>query len=407
MIYILIEHWVFNRVPVEFFVDATNNLNTSSTSYIASTLANNTQDMIPQRVTALDNFTELKNFLIPYNDENTVDANMIYLGLYYSKFVVDKLLENEKNERIDAINQEYAERIETDIKLSKAVHDEKVDRIVGGRLNDNFTLKKQLKFFQSRCQDYTCPQNPNLRGLITNLVIEEYASSDYEHETETLTVSFPKQIGTLPPNALQPNPQEGDYTHATTADFSAKLQKKINILTNNFKLLQNSFIGTIAWFGRVRDIEYGWFVLRTESYTVTLSDGSKIQTPALKEGDFIRNKTNDPLISENSNVVQHTHPINIIPDFEKPNSSFVFQNSENNFRALNRLHFVTVDNGDSYGCIFRSKSGFNDWPTVVSQYLHLFLKANTEKNETNILETRPQNTSLIAHIYVGLGAKIE
>ncbi|WP_342264119.1 hypothetical protein [Spiroplasma endosymbiont of Clivina fossor] len=241
MIYILIEHWVFNRVPVEFFVDATNNLNTSSTSYIASTLANNTQDMIPQRVKALANFTELKNFLISYNDENTVDANMIDLGLYYSKFVVDKLLEKEKNERIDAINQEYAERIEADIKLSKVVQNEKIDRVVGDRLNDNFTLKKQLKFFQSRCQDYTCPQNPNLRGPVTNLVIEEYASSDYEHETETLTVSFPKQIGTLPPNALQPNPQEGDYTHATTADFSAKLQKQINILTNNFKLLQNSF----------------------------------------------------------------------------------------------------------------------------------------------------------------------
>ncbi|WP_342223637.1 hypothetical protein [Spiroplasma endosymbiont of Asaphidion curtum] len=229
MIYILIEHWVFNRVPVEFFVNATNNLNTSSTSYIAYTLANNTQDMIPQRAKALANFTELKNFLIPYNDENTIDANMIDLGLYYSKFVVDKLLEKEKNERIEVDNE-----------LSKAVHDEKIDRIVGDRLNDSFTLKKQLKFFQSRCQDYTCPQNPNLIGPVTNLVIEEYASSDYEHETETLTVSFPKQIGTLPPNALQPNPQEGDYTHATTADFSAKLQKQLNNIVQ--KLPKNEIL---------------------------------------------------------------------------------------------------------------------------------------------------------------------
>lgn len=100
MIYILIEHWVFNRVPIEFFVDATNNLNTSNMSYIASNLANNMQDMLPQRVKALANFTELKEFLIPYNDVNMIDGNMIDLGLYYSKYTVDVLLKKEKDERI-------------------------------------------------------------------------------------------------------------------------------------------------------------------------------------------------------------------------------------------------------------------------------------------------------------------
>ncbi|WP_346350278.1 hypothetical protein [Spiroplasma endosymbiont of Calodromius spilotus] len=368
MIYILIEHWVFNRVPVEFFVDATNNLNTSSTSYIASTLANNTQDMIPQRVKALANFTELKNFLIPYNDENTVDANMIDLGLYYSKFVVDKLLEKEKNER----------------------------------------LKKQLKFFQSRCQDYTCPQNPNLRGPVTNLVIEEYASSDYEHETETLTVSFPKQIGTLPPNALQPNPQEGDYTHTTTADFSAKLQKQLNLIFQNFQNIQKSLIGAIAWFSQLKKLEEGWLPLSEKAYTVILADGSQLVTPSLREGDFVRHKKDNPLNAENDNVGHHIHPIYVAPKLDKPNSSFVFKWKKNYFFSTTGWNVGTMPHTpEDSDIVMQSSLILDAWPKEVPEEIYLFFSAETEKNETDILETRPQNTSLIAHIYVGLEAKIK
>ncbi len=42
-----------------------------------------------------------------------------------------------------------------------------------------------------------------------------------------------KWIGTLPPEALQNNKQIGGFTHAATADFSAKQQKNITALTNN------------------------------------------------------------------------------------------------------------------------------------------------------------------------------
>ncbi len=412
MIYILIEHWVFNRVPVELFVDATNNLNTSNTSYIDSTLANNTQDMILQRVKALANFTELKNFLIPYNDENTVDANMIDLGLYYSKFVVDKLLEKEKNERIDADNKEKNERNDADNKLLNHL-------LLVQESNNRFTLQKQLKFFQSRCQDYTCPQNPNLRGPVTNLVIEEYANSDYEHETETLTVSFPKQIGTLPPNVLQPNPQEGDYTHATTADFSAKLQKQINILTNNFKLLQNSFIGTIAWFSSKKKIENGWFALQDKAYTIILAGGDELVTPSLGKGDFIRHNPNKLLQQQKASVERHRHKIWVDSYMANIKNYNFYHNikfkTAKEMTAILDLQWINVTtrnepanlNNNNLGyAAFKVRRYFaedGDWAPGYS--LNFNFDAKTKEYGEN--ETRPRNTSLMAHIYVGLGARVK
>ncbi|WP_342263490.1 hypothetical protein [Spiroplasma endosymbiont of Clivina fossor] len=57
--------------------------------------------------------------------------------------------------------------------------------------------------------------------------------------------------------------------------------------------------------------------------------------------------------------------------------------------------------------VMQSSLILDAWPKEVPEEIYLFFSAETEKNETDILETRPQNTSLIAHIYVGLGAKIK
>lgn len=43
---------------------------------------------------------------------------------------------------------------------------------------------------------------------------------------------------------MQNNPQIGDFTHAPTADFSAKQQKRITTHENNITKLNNELIKT-------------------------------------------------------------------------------------------------------------------------------------------------------------------
>lgn len=380
MVYVLIEHWIFNRVPIEFFVDATNTLNTSNTSYVASNLANNMQDMLPQRVKALANLTQLKHFLIPYMEEDTIDANMVDLGQYYTKFVTDNLLFKEKKER----------------------------------------LQKQLKWHSKKptpgdklaySDQNDCPVN--------HLVIEEYATSEYDRNTETLTISFPKQIGTLPPQALQTNPQVGDYTHAPTADFVAKMKNDLILLKNQI----NSFIGQISWFMNKKNISEGWVFLSDKKMKVLLANGQIIETPKLREGDFIRHKLNSPLVSEKDCFKQHKHDIDLKPDASDDksfNSAILYDSKsttkEGDWFPTRELEFEGVieeidsNEGSRYLVIdkkYNNKIKVLDKPIFyrdIPYNKRLYLKDKTKEEGKE--ETRPQNLSLIAHMYVGVGAKL-
>ncbi|BDT04684.1 hypothetical protein [Spiroplasma ixodetis] len=68
-----------------------------------------------------------------------------------------------------------------------------------------------------------------------------------------MILDWPDEIGTLPPEALQNNPQIGDYTHAATCDFSAKQQKRITTNENSINLINN----------QVQDIKNNWFNIET------------------------------------------------------------------------------------------------------------------------------------------------
>ncbi|WP_338987814.1 hypothetical protein [Spiroplasma endosymbiont of Dasysyrphus albostriatus] len=75
-----------------------------------------------------------------------------------------------------------------------------------------------------------------------------------------MILDWPDEIGTLPPEALQNNPQIGDYTHAPTCDFSAKQQKRITTNENEITKLNTELIKANE---NINDVKNNWFNIET------------------------------------------------------------------------------------------------------------------------------------------------
>ncbi|WP_338979117.1 hypothetical protein [Spiroplasma endosymbiont of Panzeria rudis] len=75
-----------------------------------------------------------------------------------------------------------------------------------------------------------------------------------------MILDWPDEIGTLPPEALQNNPQIGDFTHAPTCDFSAKQQKRITTNENEITKLNSELTKTNE---NIDDIKNNWFNIET------------------------------------------------------------------------------------------------------------------------------------------------
>ncbi|WDA54649.1 MAG: hypothetical protein PPFGHCPK_01105 [Spiroplasma endosymbiont of Drosophila atripex] len=206
MVFIRIEHDCFNRVPIEFNTNATNTLTSGSTFDANADVILGLRNLLPKRVQSLVKFTRLKPYFRTLSSKG-INPNDIDLETFYTKFEVDALIEKEQ-----------------------------IERMQGDQDNHDLTLAKQIKLYD----DVITPQEESYRGPVTNLIVRGYVATDYDDKTETAIIDFPKEIGTLPPGALQPNPVEGDVTHAATADFSAKQQKRINANENNITELTNN-----------------------------------------------------------------------------------------------------------------------------------------------------------------------
>ncbi|WP_338962742.1 MULTISPECIES: hypothetical protein [unclassified Spiroplasma] len=188
MVYVMVEHWVFNRTPIEFNVDATIQFNNGTQFSANSTPTINVWDLAPSRMKIWARLTELKQIFSSYNDDE-IDVEKIDLKAFYTRNQVDELIKEQKE----------------------------------------FTLLKQIKLYDDLVDDN---ENEIYRGPISKFVNKGYVATGYDKETETMILDWPDEIGTLPPEALQNNPQIGDFTHAPTCDFSAKQQKNITALTN-------------------------------------------------------------------------------------------------------------------------------------------------------------------------------
>ncbi|WP_375317511.1 hypothetical protein [Spiroplasma endosymbiont of Virgichneumon dumeticola] len=220
MVYVMIEHWVFNRTPIEFNVDANIQFN-NGTQFSASSIPTiNVWDLAPSRMKILAQLTPLKELPMSY-DEQEIDVDKIDLEAFYTRNQVDELIENEKEQRIS-----------------------------GDKDNHDFILTKQIKLYDDVVNE---KEHEVFRGAVTKLVNKSYVATEYDPETETMILNWPSEIGTLPPEALQNNPQEGDFTHAPTADFSAKQQKRITSNENNIKLANTE----------IENIKNNWFNIET------------------------------------------------------------------------------------------------------------------------------------------------
>ncbi len=216
MVYVCVEHWVFNRTPIEFNVDATIQFN-NGTSFSANSIPSiNVWDLAPSRMKIWARLTELKQVFLNYS-EDELDVDKIDLKAFYTKNQVDELIKEQKA----------------------------------------FTLLKQMKLYDDLVDDN---ENEIYRGPVSKFVNKGYVTTEYDPKTETMILDWPDEIGTLPPEALQNNPQIGDFTHAATADFSAKQQKRITTNENEITKLNSELIKTNE---NIDDIKNNWFNIAT------------------------------------------------------------------------------------------------------------------------------------------------
>ncbi len=98
MVFIAVEHWIFNRIPIEFFTSLS--MNVGNISYSSQNDPMVTwQGLLPTYAKSLANLTTLKKMFRTFQEEG-IDLTMVDLETYYTQLEVDALLEKEKNERI-------------------------------------------------------------------------------------------------------------------------------------------------------------------------------------------------------------------------------------------------------------------------------------------------------------------
>ncbi len=103
MVFITVEHWIFNRILIEFFTSASmsvGDINYSSQNDPMATW----QGLLPTYAKSLANLTTLKKMFRTFQEEG-IDLTMIDLEAYYTQLEVDALLEKEKTERIQTDNK--------------------------------------------------------------------------------------------------------------------------------------------------------------------------------------------------------------------------------------------------------------------------------------------------------------
>ncbi len=209
MVYVCAEHWVFNRTSIEFNVNGTIQSNNGSQFSATSIPTINVSDLAPSRIIILARLTELKQIFSNYNDDE-IDVEKFDLKAFYTRNQVEESIEQQKE----------------------------------------FTLSKQIKLYDDVVEDN---EHEVFRGAATKFVNKGYVATEYNKETEPMILNWPNEIGTLPHEALQNNPQIGDYTHAPTCDFSAKQLKRITSNGNNINLINN----------QVQDVKNNWFNIET------------------------------------------------------------------------------------------------------------------------------------------------
>ncbi|WP_158614003.1 hypothetical protein [Spiroplasma endosymbiont of Megaselia nigra] len=121
MVFITIEHWTFNRIPIEFFTSANmsvGNINYSSQNDPMATW----QGLLPTYAKSLANLTTLKKMFRTFQEED-IDLTMIDLEAYYTQLEVDALLgkvviEKIKDDKLIKLKEEILNELKKLISIS-------------------------------------------------------------------------------------------------------------------------------------------------------------------------------------------------------------------------------------------------------------------------------------------------
>jgi len=130
MVFITIEHWTFNRIPIEFFTSASmsvGDINYSSQNDPMATW----QGLLPTYAKSLANLTTLKKMFRTFQEEG-IDLTMIDLEAYYTQLEVDALLdklviEKIKDEKLEKIKKEILDELKKSIVIPNVPEWEVVD----------------------------------------------------------------------------------------------------------------------------------------------------------------------------------------------------------------------------------------------------------------------------------------
>ncbi len=130
MVFITIEHWTFNRIPIEFFTSA--NMSVGDINYSSQNDPMATwQGLLPTYAKSLANLTTLKKMFRTFQEEG-IDLTMIDLEAYYTQLEVDALLdklviEKIKDEKLAKIKEEILDELKKSIVIPKVPDWEIVD----------------------------------------------------------------------------------------------------------------------------------------------------------------------------------------------------------------------------------------------------------------------------------------
>ncbi len=130
MVFITIEYWTFNRIPIEFFTSA--NMSVGDINYSSQNDPMATwQGLLPTYAKSLANLTTLKKMFRTFQEEG-IDLTMIDLEACYTQLEVDALLdklviEKIKDEKLAKIKEEILDELKKSIVIPKVPDWEIVD----------------------------------------------------------------------------------------------------------------------------------------------------------------------------------------------------------------------------------------------------------------------------------------
>ncbi|WP_348736980.1 hypothetical protein [Spiroplasma endosymbiont of Ammophila pubescens] len=237
MVFITIEHWTFNRIPIEFFTSA--NMSVGDINYSSQNDPMATwQGLLPTYAKSLANLTTLKKIFRTFQEEG-IDLTMIDLEAYYIQLEVDALLEKEKT-KID--NKTIVKNNNNEINVpfdNDTIFYDKTNKVWKSNTSDIINSESIMKILNPN--DFAITKGGNNKGKIsvTNGYNDELAIDDPTSGGEFVNYMRTRQI------EIKLIPTESGKANASFNQKTGELEIwdpafKNNDITANFEIIKTS-----------------------------------------------------------------------------------------------------------------------------------------------------------------------